>query len=218
MTVYWTPDREALFALLQSRHGDLADLYHQAIEALSRDELIQPRLMVASHCLRELFNNVPRMLGLQPAPWKDVSRAAKELFLAWPSDGRGLIAANVSDDAPQSVTADVYRAAYTVASAAATGNQNARELTALTATGLLTDIDAAAVRRLHEAVEFFRQWAHGRDYSKPDRVLPPMQQVELELRIIEEALLTRLGNMADRARSMRESIARANRRVEVPPS
>ncbi len=214
MALSWTPDRETLLALLEARNRDLADLYRQAIEALARDELMQPRLMVASHCLRELFSDIPRALGLPPTERKDVNRAAKKLSQAWPSDGRWSTAAGIDDDTPQSVSADVYRAAYDVASAAATGNENARKLTTLVATGLLPDIDAAAVKRVHDSIEFFREWTHGRDYSKPNRVLPPIQKVEVELQIIEEALLTRLGNMADRARSMRDIIARANRRTD----
>jgi len=44
-------------------------------------------------------------------------------------------------------------------------------------------------------------------------VLPSVEKVEMELRIIEESLLTRLGNMANRARAIRKIIANANRRT-----
>lgn len=215
MAVSWSADRTALLHLLHQNHHDLGELYFQAVEALTHDELIQPRLMVAAHCLRELFNNLPRVLGDPISGRSDVNRPALELFRAWTVENLALTAPDNdgNDDTPRAVPALVFRAARAVASAASVGNQNSRELTALLATGQLGNLDDAAVKRLHSAIELFRNWTHARDYSKPHRVLPSDEQVELELRIIEEALLTRLGNMADRARTMRDIIANANRRT-----
>ena len=141
-------------------------------------------------------------------------RPALGLFQAW--TGENLALAGIDDeddDTPRAIPAGVFRAARAVAAAAAIGNQNARELTAILATGQIGNLDAAPVKRLHRAIEFFRKWTHARDYSKPERTLPTEEIVELELRIIEEAMLTRLGNMADRARAMRDLLAKANRRA-----
>jgi hypothetical protein len=215
MAVSWSADRTALLHLLRQHHYDLGELYFQAVEALSHDELIQPRLMVAGHCMRELFSNLPRVLGDPMKERTDVNRPALELFRAWTAENLALAAPadDGTDDTPRAVPAVVFRAAQAVALAASGGNQTARELTAILATGQLGNLGDASVNRLHAAIKFFRSWTHAGDYSKPDRVLPSDEQVELELRIIEEALLTRLGNMADRARVMRDIIANANRRT-----
>jgi hypothetical protein len=213
MAVPWTADRTALLDLLRQNHPDLGELYFQAVEALSHEQLVQPRLMVAAHCLRELFSNLPRHLGDPVKNRSDVNRPALELFRSWVDAGLTLTSSDgKSDDTPRAVPAGVFRSARAVAAAASDGNRNARELTALLATGQVGDLDDAPVKRLHTAIEFFRGWAHARDYSKPARVLPSDKQIELELRIIEEALLTRLGDMTDRAREMRRYIALANRR------
>jgi hypothetical protein len=213
VTISWTVDRTALVELLCEIHSDLGELYRAGIQALSQESLSHPRLMIAGHCLRELFNRLPRALGHTLADRSDVGRLAFELFNAW-TDGSLILTAvdDPDDDTPRAVSAAVYRAARAVASAAAIGNQNSRELTAIVATGEVGNLDDAAIRRLHQAIEFFRKWTHARDYSKPERTLPSGEMVEIELRILEEGLLTRLGNRADRARAVRELLAVANRR------
>ncbi|HUZ56905.1 MAG TPA: hypothetical protein VMU94_30845 [Streptosporangiaceae bacterium] len=215
MAVVWTADRTALLDLLRQVHSDLGELYLQAVGALCQEQLSHPRLMIAGHCLRELFSKLPRTLGDPVKDRSDVNRPALELFRAWTGENLDLadVVGDEDDDSPRAVPAGVFRAARVVAAAAAVGNQNARELTAMLATGQIGNLDDGAVKRLHRAIEFFREWTHARDYSKPERILPTGEIVELELRIIEEAMLTRLGNMADRARAMRDIIAKANRRV-----
>jgi hypothetical protein len=184
------------------------------ITHLSARPLSHPRLMIAGHCLRELASKLPRALGDPVKDRSDVSRPALELFRAWTGENLDLADAmdDGDDDTPRAVPAGIFRAARAVVAAAAVGNQNARELTALLATGQIGNLDDGAVKRLHRAIEFFRGWTHARDYSQPERTLPTWEIVELELRIIEEAMLTRLGNMADRARAVRDIIAKANRR------
>jgi len=212
--VVWTADRTALLGLLRQTQPDMGELYFQAVEALFYEELSHPRLMIAGHCLRELCNKLPRVLGDPIKNYSDVSRPALVLFRAWTSENLALDGIDdEDDDTPRAIPAGVFRAARAVAAAASDGNQNARELTAILATGQIGNLDDAPVKRLHQAIEFFREWTHARDYSKPERTLPTGEIVELELRIIEEAMLTRLGNMADRARAMRDLIAKANRRA-----
>jgi hypothetical protein len=214
LVVAWTADRTALLDLLGRTHSDLGELYFHAVEALSCEELSQPRLMIAGHCLRELFSKLPRVLGDLIKDRTDVNRPALELFRAWTDADLALVGVDdENDDTPRAIPASVFRAARAVAAAASIGNQNARELTAILATGQIGNLEDAAMRRLHQAIEFFRKWTHAHDYSQPARTLPPGEIVELELRIIEEAMLTRLGNMADRARAMRDIIAKANRRA-----
>jgi hypothetical protein len=212
--VAWTADREALLGLLSQTQPDLGELYFQAIEALSREALSHPRLMIAGHCLRELFSKLPRVLGDPIKDHSDVSRPALELFHVWTGENLALAGVDdADDDTPRAVPAGVFRAARAVAVAASVGNQNARELTAILATGQIGNLDDAPVKRLHQAIGFFRKWTHARDYSEPERTLPTGEIVELELRIIEEAMLTRLGNRADRVRAVRGFIAKANRRA-----
>lgn len=208
----WTSDREALVALLSDNHADLAYLYRQAVEALGRGDLSLAAMMIAGHCVRELVSALPRVLGDPIQGYTDVSRPALELYRAWTADNLPMESSSADDETPRAVSAEVFRAASRVAAAAATGNQNSRELTALLATGIAKNTDDPAMRRLHSAIEFFRSWTHAHDYSKPDRATPTADVVELELRIVEDALLTRLGNMADRARAVRDMLAKANRR------
>lgn len=212
--IEWTADRLALRELLSQNHPDLDELYGQAVDSLAHKPTL-PRLLVAGHCVRELCSALPRVLGDPVEPRTDVNRPARELFLAWPADDLGLATVGNADtdDTPRAVSADLFRAARAVAAAAAEGNRKSRELTAIVATGQVAGVDDAAMKRLHKAIEFFRKWTHGTDYSKPQRSLPSAHQVEGELRILEDALLTRLGNMADRARAVREIMADANRRT-----
>jgi hypothetical protein len=87
MTVAWNADPKALSDLLRQRSRDLEELYVQAIEALSCQELSQTRLMIAGHCLRELFSGLARVLGDPVKNRSDVNRPALELSRAWIGGG-----------------------------------------------------------------------------------------------------------------------------------
>lgn len=214
MTFAWTASREELVALLEKESPDLAGLYRHAIDTLVAYPLSFTTVLVVGQCIRELFNGLPRVLGDPVSDRSGVDRPAKELFDAWSAADMSFTPVSDTDDSPQSIPAVVHRAALAVASSAAAGHQNARELTALLATGRVANLEDASMRRLHAAIEFFRKWAHRRDYSQPDRTLPSIDALETELRIVEEAMLIRLGNLADRARAIRASLKAANRRLD----
>lgn len=218
MTVTWNASRSELVVLLEKESIDLADLYRHSIDTLAGTQLSFASIVVVGQCIRELFNGLPRALGDPVSDRTDVERPAKELYEAWLAADMAFNESAAIDEAPRSMPAAVYRAAQAVASSAGAGRQTSRELTALLATGRTSNLEDAAMRRLHSAIEFFRQWAHLKDYSQPDRSLPSMEAVEVELRIIEEAVLTRLGNMADRVRALREVLSAANRRLDVEPT
>lgn len=214
--ITWTAARKELRTLLHDTHTDVADLYAQAVEALSTVPISRPRLMIGAHCLREL---VPTLLEVQQVgkpPRANDSRAAKDLSDAWTAYGLRLDPE--ADDATHAegdlrpVPHEVYVAARVTAAAGAQGSQNARTVTALLALGQESDIHSAPLRRLHKAIQQFTAWSHRRDYTKPSGKLPAIHEVDGQLRVIEEALLTRFANRADRVSALREQLRRANRR------
>lgn len=216
--IIWTPARKELRALLHDLHADVADLYAQAVDALGVAPLSRPRLMVGSHCVREL---VPALLEVQQIgkpPRANDSRAAKELSDTWVAHSLRLEPdvdeANYIEDDLRPVPHGVYVAARLTAAAGAQGSQNAREITALLALGQETHTNTAPLRRLHAAIQQFTSWSHRRDYSKPSRKMPAVGDVEAQLRVIEEALMTRFANRANRVSALREQLRRANRRGE----
>lgn len=216
--ITWTPARKELRALLHDLHADAADLYAQAVEALGGTPLSRPRLMIGSHCVRELVPTLLEVQQIGKPPRANDSRAAKELSVAWTAYGLRLEPevdeANHADGDLRPVPQEIYVAARVTAAAGAQGSQNARVITALLALGQESDINTAPLRRLHKAIQQFTSWSHRRDYSKPLGTLPTVDEVEAQLRVVEEALLTRFANRADRVSALREQLRQANRRGE----
>lgn len=217
-SITWTPARKELRALLHDLHADAADLYVQAVGALGSTPLSRPRLMIGSHCVRELVPTLLEVQQIGKPPRANDSRAAKELSDAWDAHHLRLEPevdeANYVDDDLRPVPHGVYVAARLTAATGAQGSQNAREITALLALGQQSDINTAPLRRLHTAIQQFTSWSHRRDYSKPSRTLPAVGEVEAQLRVVEEALMTRFANRADRVNALREQLRQANRRGE----
>lgn len=217
-SITWTAARKQLRTLLHDIHADPADLYAQAVGALGSTPLSRPRLMIGSHCIREL---VPTLLEIQQIgkpPRANDSRAAKELSDAWTAHRLrlepDLDEDNYAEDDLRPMPQGVYVAARLTAAAGAQGSQNAREMTALLALGQGSDINTAPLRRLHKAIQQFTSWSHRRDYSKPLPKLPAIEEIEAQLRVVEEALMTRFANRADRVSALREQLRQANRRGE----
>jgi hypothetical protein len=210
----WTETRRNIYRLLLDRDQDSAHLYRVAVASVGAP-LSRADLMISGHCVRELIKVLPTLLGYPMLERADASRAARELHKYWVAHRLPLGAdAASSDTEAVAIPREVFVAAREVANAGAAGSKNSRELTAVIVAGLVTETDAASVKRVHQAIEMFRRWAHARDYSKPAGSLPSIEQVLRELEIIEEALMNRLGNMADRAVSVRELLARANRKTD----
>lgn len=209
----WTGPRQEIFDLLQEKDPDAAELYRAGVAALVVP-LTRPALMIAGHCVRELIKVLPVILGYPTIERADASRAARELYRHWTASGLPLSPDEGIETEAVAVSLEVLAAARVVANAGAEGSQNSLELTALIVTGLTSEVRTASVRRVHKAVELFREWAHARDYTKPARSVPERSGVLAELEVIEEALLNRLGNMADRAKSIREILAAANQTLD----
>lgn len=209
----WTDARQEISDLLQEKDSDAAELYRAGVAALV-DPLTRPALMIAGHCVRELIKVLPVILGYPTIERADASRAARELYRQWMTSGLPLSSDEGIETAAVTVSLDVLVAAREVANAGAEGSQNSLELTALIVTGLTSEARTASVRRVHKSIEFFREWAHARDYTKPARSVPERSGVLAEMEVIEEALLNRLGNMADRAKSIREILAVANQPLD----
>jgi hypothetical protein len=211
VAISWTADRKRLLALLQDLHSDVADLYSQAIEALSQDPIPYTRLMVASHCIREMIVILPRVQLMDVPERVDASRAARDLYETWLDADLDLQEPAVASDLDvRSIPNSVYVAARVAAAAGQAAGQNSRTITALVATGKAAEFNSAAVHRVHRAIEMFRRCAHRRDYTHPEEPPPRIAQIDTELRVIEQALLTRFANRADVVRAVRERIQRAN--------
>lgn len=213
----WTPDREQLWKLLNELHPDAAEFYRQAVEALQLTPLVQVRLIVASHCVRELIPSLLEIRGVARPGRTDVNRATRNLFEAWQDSGLAFAtdpAGPEPDDERYTVPGVVFPRAQAVAAKGAEANHNTRTMTALIATGVATTADDAPVRRLHTAIEHFRKWTHRHDYGEPPRPVPAAEFVEAEFRIIEESLLAQLAHRGDRIRELRRILAEANTTVE----
>ena len=213
--IAWTSARKELRALLPDIHPDVADLYSQAIDALSAVPLSRPRLMIGSHCIREIVPSLLEVQRLDKPQRANDSRAARELSDAWMAYQLRLDPGNdvgYTDDDLRPLPHAVYAAARATAVEGAKGTQNARIATALLALGQDTEINTAPLRRLHKAIQQFTSWGHRRDYSKPLHEVPAVEDVEAQLRVFEEALLTRFANRGDRVSALREQLVRANRR------
>jgi hypothetical protein len=209
----WTEPRRQIAALLGDKDADAAQLYRMAIDGLCRP-LTHSSLMVSAHCIRELIKVLPVILGYPVVERADASRCVRELYRQWVESELPLASGGLTDAQAVSVPAHVFAAARDAANAGAEGAKNSRELTAMIVTGQSGDADLASVRRVHKSIELFRGWAHARDYTKPIRSVPVVDRVLQELEIIEEALLNRLDNMADRAKAVRELLVGANRKVD----
>jgi hypothetical protein len=214
--ISWTVSREQLLALLHDMHPDLAEMYSQAIESLGATPLTRPKLILGSHCIRELIPSLLEVQRIDRPSRSNDSRAVKELSEAWATYGLGLEPdtgeADSTDDTLRPVPHAIYLAARAAASAGAEGTQNARTVTALLALGQDTEINTAPLRRLHTAIQKFASWSHRRDYTKPLKDVPEAELIESQLRIFEEALLTRFANRGDRVSTLREALRQANRR------
>lgn len=216
-TPMWTPHREHLCQLLEDLHPDAAEFYRQAVEALHVKPLVRVRLMIASHCVRELMPSLLEMQGIDTRGRADVNRVAKDLFEVWQDRGLTLDPDAVSseqDDAPYTVPGAVFRRAQAVAAKGVEANDNARAMTALVATGVAETADDAPVRRVHTAIEHFRKWTHRHTYGRPQKPLPSAEFVESEFRVIEQALLSQLAHRGDHIRELRRILAAANTKVE----
>lgn len=209
----WTDPRRQIVGLLGDKDLDAAQLYRTAIDGLA-GPLTHASLMVTAHCIRELVKVLPVILGYPVVERADTSRCVRELYRQWMDGGLPLASDTPPDVQAVSVPAAVFVAAREAANAGAEGARNSRELTAIIVTGQTGDADAASVARVHKSIELFRGWAHARDYTKPDRPVPAVDRVLQEMEILEEALLNRLANMADRAKAVRELLAIANQKLD----
>jgi hypothetical protein len=209
----WTARRRQIVALLGDRDADAAQLYRTAIDGLA-GSLTHASLMVTGHCIRELIKVLPVILGYPIIERADASRSVRELYRQWAESELPLASDDLSEAQVISVPVCVFAAAREAANAGAKGNNNSRKLTAMIVTGQTGDADIASVKRVHTSIELFREWAHARDYTKPLGPVPAIARVLQELEIIEEALLNRLDNMADRAKTVRELLAIANRKLD----
>lgn len=214
VVISWTPTREKLRVLLQDIHPDVADLYAHAIDSFAVSPPSRPLLMVGSHCIRELVPSLLQLLQLETPARADASRAAKDLANSWEAYGLRLDEDGVPrrENELLPVPLAVYAAARSVAAAGSAGSQNARTITALLALGHTSEINSAPLRRLHDSLEEFRRWSHHSDYTKPLKNVPSIEEVEAQLLVFEEALMTRFANRGDRVSALRKRLNRANER------
>jgi hypothetical protein len=126
-------------------------------------------------------------------------------------------AASVSSEPETfSVTPTVYQAVREVALAANSITMNNRHQNALLVAGQREAAQIPAVRRFHEAItKGFMKWVHFHEHGSGIMTTTDPARVEQELVIVEQALLTRLGDLAERIDTLRSVIQRANTRLEA---
>ena len=83
-------NREQLEVALGKVHQDLADLYRHAVCFLEGDERNQAVVVMISHAVREIANNLAhhlgRVEGVSLPPSVDTSKPLRELERSWQAD------------------------------------------------------------------------------------------------------------------------------------
>lgn len=180
--VHSSPDREQLEKALGNMNQDLADLYRQAVRLLECSERNRAVIVMISHAVREIANNLAHHLGLVEGvdfpPSVDVSTPVGELARLW--DAEGLRSADPSPTAgdpgvgelaegrdesirrnlPVPVSENVYMAVEAVLEAHSKAADSARRRQAFVAAGNGTTPDDPTAKLFGATFGFFMSYAH----------------------------------------------------------
>lgn len=218
----WDDRRRALASVLNRQDSTSAELYSRALEALGEVPLTDVALVVASHCLRELVNRLPRVLGdTLAAGTLSLTEAAGGLADAWADHG-GTVCQAV--EAGESVPADGLSAVLPhvggVVEAFHSGRSSAMARRSMLAVGSPAEINNPTVRRLKQATDAFERYRHPQRSTEgwPSTIEPLTEH----LRVIEYAIEGRIGSFFDVAHDLRVLLLEANALDQtgewIPPS
>lgn len=201
----------------------MGDLYEHAVSALSGEPQEMVNLIVASHCLRELVNPLPDVLGdVDGLPERsNVESPTQDLRDVWERHRDTLGDANapnvpstgvIAGEVPKvSVPLEVRESARRVVAAHRAGSSNNRARASALVLGHLTGGRDPSVRLFLGAMDFFMRFVH-LDRSR-SRAMPDPLEVLRNLDIIEAAMASRLRDFFTVKEEILDMVASANRRV-----
>lgn len=218
----WTTSRIDLRSGLARVDGVLADLYGQLIDSLTGQPLTVARLVIASHCARELGNNlVDYLADVEGLPqYVSGSQQRQALASAWVDNKWGEVAASSEHTGASSATpgldlvtvprqlVDSVRPVVEVEVGAS--ERAAMRMSALV-TGRVDQADNVSVRLLRESLKFFQSRVHLRHGETME--LPPFEEVLRHLDRFEAVLAGRVGDFFARKNEVMDLLKVANRRV-----
>lgn len=223
----WNARRQDLSAVLAARDETVGDLYRRAIDALGERPLTPGALVVASHCIREFANRLPRVLGEVELPnYRDARPAVAALDDALAEAGlsrgtenggaRGYPEA-VAEQGSRSVLVPetVVAAANAVVDAHRSGSSRAHQMRSALVLGAAQDGGGAStVKVVKDAVQAFERFRHplGDDLSTWADLGPDYYLGHLE--VIEQALHGRLGRFFDVVADLRAVLDEANEQAD----
>ncbi|WP_300386923.1 hypothetical protein [uncultured Nocardioides sp.] len=219
----WGHRRNDLRRALDRVDVVLGDLYAQVIDALDRP-LTVGRLVVASHCVREIANNlVDHLDDVEGLPeYVDGSKHRQNLAKSWisheallgPVDRPTDVAAVPSPTGPanlMTVPSDLVERVRLVVEVEIGGTDRAGMRLSALMTGQLDHTQSASVRLLRDTLKFFQSFVHLR-HGEPIE-LPDRGEVLGHLAKFEEALMGRVGDFFARRSDILDLLERANQRT-----
>ncbi|MFD4606470.1 hypothetical protein ACFWPQ_51800 [Streptomyces sp. NPDC058464] len=219
---------------------DLADLYHEAVDLLNDTRYNRAVVMMLSHAVRELANNLAHHLGLMegiqfPAS-VDTSTPIGTLARLWEAEGfnspnssttnssPGLVELTegldetIREKPPVRITEGIYAAIETLIAAHSRVAANARQRQAFIAAGNSATPHDPTAKLFGATFDFFMSYAH-LDRAAGRR-LPTAQELQNQFANFEAVVSARIGgffDVVDELADIIEIANAANPRNEAPP-
>lgn len=205
----WTAERQDLLQRLAAEDQLCAQLFREAIEALSSTPLDVGKLVVGGHAIRELVNRLPAVLGDASTFPQRVDDAAlrRELVTAWQEYASGGTPREGDEPGASLRLEDALRA-WAEAQTQIAMNMEVRRAALVSPT--LEDADENVVRMFASAVGVFERFRHP-SASRIDS-LPDPGTIKEALNVIESTISSRLLGFFDAKRLVSDVVREANRR------
>lgn len=199
---------------LQSRSPRLAGVYRTGLEALRStpsEGCESARVSVACHCMRELMNGLPAVLGdtvvPRPEPPSSALMAKLPEMLARHPDV-DLAAEQDSIPVPRAVA---HALGALIGAAAQERGRNRANAAALVTGG--TDARHPAIQQWMDAYQFFLGWTH-LDRNHETRPLPQDGDLLAAIRVVEDVIEVRTAVFFDNLHSIEALLAEINAPIE----
>jgi hypothetical protein len=218
----WDQRRRDLLDALIEVNDTVGAVYRTAVDALSRRPGDKASLVVASHCVREIANALPDVLGDvdELPPYSNTGTAAQRLEKAWSDHADHLGDPDIplsSSGASQegsvntvSVPAPVLESARLVVVAARAGRDNGQLRRSALVLGRLEKGQDPSVALFKKSFDFFMKFAHLNGALAKE--LPEDEEVLRHLKIFEDVVLSRVGRFFATAEEIFDILAAANTR------
>lgn len=219
----WTDQRQRIYEALGTQSSLFAELYRRAIEALNERPLTPGAVVVAGHCIRDMANGLPDVIGDAgeiPA-YVPISGLTTDLAKRWEEFQSQIgsmhtpIPVVVTPNGPEPVVAMpsvVAEAARRVAAGSRTATENSKRRRSALAIGRQETEFEASVRVFDKSVRVFEGVRHpgrGREFEL-DKIVVRISEA---LPIIEATLEARLGRFFASVENLMDVVDAANRRV-----